>query len=140
MCACAPASDTVSTEPECLDAPGPLQCEPLYGLTPEGEVQPTFADMLKNTFKPTCGSNRACHQSDGAKGGLVLDDEATAHTALLDKGSDGRLRVRPGDLRCGKLIVRLETPDKAWSMPPGKPVDEATLCVIRHWINNGAPR
>ena len=130
----------MSAEPECLEAAGPLECNPLYGLSPEGEVRPSFADVLKNTLKPTCGSNGACHRSDGAKGGLVLDDETTAHAALLDNGSDGRPRVRPGDPRCGKLIVRLETPDKTWSMPPGSPLDESTLCVIRHWISNGAPR
>ena len=50
------------------------------------------------------------------------------------------MRVKPGDVQCGKVIVRLESIDKPWSMPPGKGahLDDKELCAIRHWIKDGA--
>lgn len=132
---------SAETEPECLPEPANLDCQPLYGLNPDtGEIAPTFSEVFNTTLKVTCGSQDSCHSSAGANGGLILDDEQKAYDLLLGKGTDGKPRVRPGDVRCGRVIVRLESVDKPWSMPPGGHLDEATLCSIRHWIANGAPR
>jgi hypothetical protein len=135
------SDDGAPSEPECLSEPANLDCDALYGLNPDtGQITPTFTDLFNKTLKGTCGSLDSCHSSAGANGGLILDVEQTAYDRLLAKGTDGKPRVRPGDVRCGRVIVRLESVDEPWSMPPGQHLDEPTLCVIRHWIANGAPR
>ena len=40
----------------------------------------------------------------------------------------------------GCHTVRLETAGQPWSMPRGGHLDDQTLCAIRHFIANGAPR
>jgi hypothetical protein len=115
-----------------------LDCEPLYGRLPDGGIAPTFEQVFMRTFEPTCGIS-GCHALPNPRGGLRLDDADAAHASLLAAGN-GNARVVPGDLRRGKFLVRLETHGESWSMPPGHPLDAPTLCTLRHWVANGAPR
>lgn len=133
------SNDSSPAEPLCLDQPGNLNCTPLYGLMANGDIAPTFDELWTRTLKPTC-AQLGCHVQPNPQNGLALDDENTAYADLMAKSSTGVPRVTPKDLKCGRFIVRLETPDQPWSMPPGHHLDESTLCVIRHWIANGAQR
>jgi hypothetical protein len=99
----------------------------------------SFPEVFSRTLDRKC-AEAACHSSERRQGGLVLADEDTAYEHLLGPGSDGRQRVIPGDTQCGKLIVRLETPGEPWSMPAGSHLMDTELCVIRHWIADGALR
>lgn len=135
---CGPSADG-STEPACLAQAGTLNCSPLYGVAANGDIAPTFDELWSRTLKPVC-AQPGCHVAPNPQNGLALNDENTAYADLLGKSSTGEPRVTPKDLRCGKFIVRLETAGEPWSMPPGNHLDEPVLCVIRHWIANGAQR
>lgn len=126
------ASDGVETDTEaCLaDLASTETCSPLYA--------PTFNNIHQNTMLVSCSvAGGACHSSQGAKGGLDLEDADTAYGQLL--GSDGRARVVAGKADCGILVARLEATDSS-VMPVGQPLSDAERCAIRQWIANGAER
>jgi len=131
-CAGSDGADGESGQPACLPAAAPLDCQPLYGLR-GGAIAPTFDEIHANTLS-RCAS-AGCHTGGSPAGGLDLTTPDGAHDALVGAG-----RITPSDLRCGDLIVRLETPGEPWSMPFGSHLDEAELCVLRHWIDQGAAR
>jgi hypothetical protein len=121
-------------QPDCLDAPASPQCSPLFPA-------PDFSRIYSEILATKCASGGgACHgpQSAGRNGGLVFDGADASREMLLRPSSSGRPRVTPGDLRCGELIVRLETPGEPWSMPRGGHLEQTELCTIRQWIANGA--
>ena len=132
-------SSSDNSVPLCLEKPADATCtNVIYGIH-NGQISPTFSEIFTNTLKPGCGSNASCHSGPNPQNGLSLDDEATAYANLMKKNAAGTNdRVKPGDLKCGELIVRLETPNESWSMPKGDHLPEGLLCVIRHWIADGA--
>jgi hypothetical protein len=80
-----------------------------------------------------------CHTADAAMAGLVLQDADQAYSLLL--GQTGRARVNPGDPACSLLVIRLESNDPTFRMPPGPtPLLESARCDILQWIANGAAR
>ena len=130
---CSDPGGGASGPPACLDAPAEATCSPAaYGLRSDGTIAPTFHDVYSNTLRPVC-AQAGCHAGPSPQKGLAMDDEATAYANLVTGG-----RVTAGDLKCGKAFVRLESGGESWSMPPGNPLDEPTLCAIRHWIAAGA--
>jgi hypothetical protein len=130
-----------ATIPECLDPPADATCDaPLYGRTMTGEIAPTFDDVFTKTLNAKCATNSACHSGDTPKNGLSFDDPDAAYDLLMEDSARGNPRLIPGDVACGELLFRLETDIESYGMPPGRPLDEAERCSIRHWIANGAPR
>lgn len=131
-----------ATEPVCLDTAADATCtKALYGIH-GGQLAPTFQDVFDNTLSRTCGV-AGCHGGAHPQAGLKLDDIDAAYQGLLATDAAGERRVIPGDVKCGKVIVRLESVAEPWSMPPGGAsahLDEETLCAIRHWIKDGAKR
>ena len=104
-----------------------LECSPLY--------EPIFSEIHQQTLVPSCAlAGGSCHSSQGAKGGLVLEEEQGAYEALVDNAD----RVKPGDPACSGLVVRLESSSNSFVMPPGSPLSEAERCVLRQWIAAGA--
>ena len=98
------------------------------------QYEPTWDNVFAETLQPTCGvGGSSCHATDGAKGGLVLDDTDTAWSGLVEDG-----RVLEGDAGCSLLIGRLESEDSAEQMPPGDRLSEEERCAVRLWIENGA--
>jgi hypothetical protein len=127
-------------EPSCLPAAANLDCAPAYGLLPDGKtIAPTFQEVFDNTLVPSCAL-AGCHRAPNPGGGLQLDEIDTAYKSLLATNAQGERRVIPGDVTCGKVIVRLEEVSKPWSMPRGGHLDDRALCSIRHWIADKAPR
>lgn len=127
-------------EPSCLSMPASLNCDASYGLLPDGKtIAPTFQQVFDNTLVPRC-AHAGCHSAPGPGGGLQLDEIDTAYKDLLATNAQGERRVIPGDVTCGKVIVRLESVGKPWSMPRDGHLDDRALCSIRHWIAEGAPR
>ncbi|HVW23929.1 MAG TPA: hypothetical protein VHC69_01070 [Polyangiaceae bacterium] len=118
-------------EPACLPQPASTNCTPLY--------EPTFDNVWLNTLKPTCAA-AGCHSGSMPTGDMALDVEDDAYTNLLTKSTTSEPRVTPGDVKCGKVIVRLHTKDQPYSMPRGQMLDDDTLCSITQWIANGAKR
>ena len=113
----------------CLN-PLPEDCVPQY--------EPTFDNVFSNTLDSSCSvGGGSCHTSQGAKGGLVLEDPDVAYQLLV--GSSSPLVV-PGDPECSPLMWRLESADLGEVMPPGSPLSEVERCAILTWIRNGAER
>ena len=107
-------------------------CSPLY--------QPTFDNLYTRTLHPTCAQvGNTCHSSQGAKNGLVFEDETTAYELLLGT-KDGRQRVIPNNPSCSLLIEHLESTDPSQVMPPGGMLQEPERCGFILWIAQGAKR
>ncbi len=104
-------------------------CAPLY--------TPTFDAVFDNTLSGTCAqAGTFCHASEGAKGGLILDDRDGAYAALVESSP---ARVNAGDAATSMLMLRIEIEgDK--EMPPGMRLDTAERCAIQKWIEVGAKR
>ena len=105
-----------------------LECDPLY--------EPAFEQIHQRTFLAKCAlEGTACHASEGAQNGLVLEDIDTAYDTLL------RSRVIPDDPACSLLIRRVRAEEPGFRMPPGqRPLSDAESCVLIQWIARGAPR
>ena len=98
------------------------------------QYEPTWDNVFAQTLQSTCGvGGSSCHSSEGAKGGLVLDDKDNAWTGLVSEG-----RITQSDAGCSLLIARLESEDSATLMPPGDQLWEEERCAVRQWIENGA--
>ena len=130
--AAACSSDGGSSEPTCLATAATTNCAPLY--------QPTFDNVWKYTLSVTCAAVD-CHSGSQPTGNMALDQEDQAYANLLSKSANGEPRVNPRDVQCGKVIVRLHTPNEPYSMPPPPTsLDPGALCAITQWIANGAMR
>lgn len=126
--------------PRCLEVEPDVSCtSALYG-DHGGKLAPTYADVFTHTFKSSC-ARPGCHTGPHPANGLSFDDETASYDALMSTNAAGtNARLIPGNVTCGELVVRLETANESWSMPQGGHLDEPTLCAIRHFIAEGAPR
>ncbi|MBL8222443.1 MAG: hypothetical protein JNL62_24610 [Bryobacterales bacterium] len=75
----------------------------------------------------------ACHGAAQQISGLRLDSRAGA----LAGGYSGAVIV-PGKSAESKLMDRLTGAKGVMTMPPGKPLTEAEIAVVRAWIDQGA--
>ena len=109
-------------------------CMPLYD-------PPAYATIFAQIFQPTCAQGiGTCHTNDAAKGGLIFQNVDFAYSLLLGT-TGGRARVIPGDPSCSLLMIRLESSDPTFRMPPGPtPLLESERCDIVQWIAQGASR
>jgi Planctomycete cytochrome C len=123
--------ETPATESTCLP-PLSSACSPLY-------EPPTFDVIFDRILHPTCAQGMGtCHTSDGAMGGLVFEAETDAYARLLGDAG-GRARVTPDEPQCSLLLLRLESQDPGYRMPPGPtPLLDSELCTITQWILQGA--
>ena len=91
---------------------------------------PTWDQVWTQTISTTCsGGGSACHAGDV---GLTFGDQATAYEGLMHE-------IVVGDPGCSHLMVRLESDDPNFRMPPGNtPIPAGARCSIATWIANGA--
>ena len=107
----------------------PADCAPLYA--------PTFDQVYTQTLQAKCAvAGGACHSSEGAKGGLILEGIDVAYANLVE--ADGR--IVPFEPGCGELSRRLESTDPTVVMPVGGGLSEPERCAIQMWIRAGAAR
>ncbi|HET7202624.1 MAG TPA: hypothetical protein VFI92_04595 [Steroidobacteraceae bacterium] len=121
---------------EGLDANGRPLDEGGGGTVP---LTPDLASIQANVFTPVCAP---CHSGAGAPQGLQLDAE-NSYAALVGVPSSevpGLLRVEPGEPDSSYLVQKLEGRASVGArMPLGQPaLPEATILVIRQWIQDGA--
>jgi hypothetical protein len=129
---------------EGLDQSG--QPLPPGGGTP---LAPTLASIQDNVFSVNCVG---CHTGGGAPFGLSLESADLSYTNLINvvsprdpnPSNPTYVRVRPNNPNDSFLIQKLEgtqTLGARMPLPPGTPpLPQATIDVIRQWIQNGAPR
>lgn len=112
-------------EPDCIEQLS-TDCTPLY--------TPSFDQVFAQTLAPKCGVGQGnCHDASGARGGLVLVDQAAAHSALLNGE-----RVQGGEPACSDLIKRLEGSPGSPLMPPGAALSPEERCAVIQWVAAGA--
>jgi len=104
-----------------------------------GALTPDFASIQSNVFTPICTQ---CHVGANAPQGLRLD-AANSYGSLVGVASSeqpGILRIKPGDAAGSYLVQKLEGRAATGArMPLGQPaLPEATILVIRQWIDSGA--
>jgi hypothetical protein len=103
----------------------PESCTPLY--------EPTFANVHANTLGPSCAVGGAsCHTSEAQQAGLDFSTLDAAHASLL--------RALGSKTECSPLLVRLESTEQGFSMPPGKQLPAEERCAVRRYLEAGAPR
>jgi|JI9StandDraft_1071089.scaffolds.fasta_scaffold570358_2 hypothetical protein len=102
-----------------------LTCAPLYA--------PTWANVSGTTLGPKCAAS-GCHTTAAAKGGLILDDPATAYERLINGGY-----VVAGDVACSELTERIFTTASSLRMPRGARLSDAEACAVAQWVAAGAP-
>ena len=76
----------------------------------------------------------ACHTTDEAEGGLVME----THAALLKGGVSG-VAVTPGESKSSRLILRVTGEAKPRMPPEGEePLTEAQIATLTKWVEQGA--
>ena len=110
-------------------------------------IQPSLASIQNNIFTPTC-SVAGCHSGPPGPNlptGMDLSSAAASFSSLINIASFQEptiFRVAVGDADNSYLIHKLEgTSAQGSRMPQGGPfLDQATIDVIRLWIDSGAPQ
>jgi len=110
-------------------------------------LQSSLESIQANIFGPTC-SVGGCHS--GPEGGplpqgmdLTSADASFANLVGIPSSENpGFQRIVPGDSNASYLVQKLEgTANIGQRMPAGgEPLDQATIDVIRTWIDSGAAR
>jgi len=116
------------------------------GFSIEG-LQPTLDSIQANVFGPSCGLS-GCHDGGGSglPRGMNLSSADASFNALVGVQSlqvPGLARVTPSDANSSYLVDKLEGNQAPGTtrMPQGGPfLDQATIDVIRAWIDAGAAR
>ena len=107
----------------------------------DGALGPTLSSIQANIFTQHCVS---CHGGVSPAANLNLEDgEAFSNLVDIPRPFDPEIRVISGDANSSFLIDKLEDNNlgnaRGDQMPLGGPYfDQATINVIRDWINNGA--
>jgi len=110
-------------------------------------LQPSLASIQNNIFTPTC-SVAGCHSGPpgpNLPAGMDLSSAAASFSSLINIASFQEptiFRVAVNDADNSYLIHKLEgTSPLGTRMPEGGPfLDQATIDVVRLWIDSGAPQ
>ncbi len=110
-------------------------------------LQPSLASIQTSIFTPTC-SVAGCHSGPpgpNLPAGMDLSSASASFSSLINIASfqvPTTLRVAVGDADNSYLIRKLEGTSSVGSRMPqdGPFLDQATIDVIRLWIDTGAPR
>lgn len=127
----APAAEM---KPEAPAAPAPAAAPAKMEATAAApkEHKVSYEKDIKPIVMGKCAK---CHNASQAKGGLALDK----YDALMTGGGSGVV-ITPGDAK-GSRLFRLVNFDEEPKMPMGgAKLDDATLELIKAWIEEGAPK
>ena len=106
----------------------------------EEELLPTFTNVQSQVFDKSCVFS-ACHKGASPAGEMSL--ELDAYDDIVDVASmqnPTKVRVKPADPAGSYLMDKLTgTAAAGIEMPPGAPLSEERLDLIRRWIAAGAP-
>lgn len=110
-------------------------------------IQPSLSSIQNNIFTPSC-SVAGCHSGPAGPNlptGMDLSSEDASFSSLINIASLQEptiFRVAVGDADNSYLIDKLEgTAAQGARMPKDGPfLDQATIDVVRLWIDSGAPR
>lgn len=104
-----------------------------YGFAEDAPATPkvTYDDHIKDIFRAKCAN---CHNTDKKTAGLDL----TNYTAMMQGGASGP-SIESGDASLSYLWMVVSHESEPF-MPPNSPkIEDASLELIREWIDGGAP-
>jgi hypothetical protein len=133
LCACGAGSG------EGLDENG----QPVGSGAAAAPLEPTLASIQAKVFTPSCAVV-GCHGGSVVQQGLRLDEGFSA-SSLINVPSPQNpalIRVIPGNPGGSFLIQKLEGTQTIGDRMPAfsPPLPQATIDVIRQWIQLGAPQ
>ena len=103
-------------------------------------VPDQFTNIQNTIFTPNCATS-GCHGTSSKSGGLDLS-AGSAYFNLVDIKSNAAStidRVRPGDPDNSYLMHKLlGQSGSGQQMPPGPPLDDSHIEMVRDWIYSGA--
>ncbi len=101
------------------------------GLSSSQKPILTYQGAVADLFRENC---MACHNHTARKGGLVLE----TFESIMAGGRRGAVIVsgRPDQSRLLKMIDGSLEPQ----MPPGQPLDQKEITLVKDWISGGARR
>lgn len=105
-------------------------------------IEATLASIQTNLFTPSCATS-SCHSSANQAGGLSLaDGESFGELVGVDAQiAPTKKRVFAGNPTTSFIIQKLEdgqAGNEGDRMPPGSAIGQATIDVVRQWIQDGA--
>ncbi len=107
---------------------------------PAAGFGPNFSEIQASVFSPDCATS-GCHAGVTPAAELNLE-EASSYAMLvgIQSSQDAALqRVAAGDPDNSYLVQKLEgTASSGQQMPPGAPLPQSEIDVIRQWITDGA--
>ncbi len=108
------------------------ECTPAY--------EPSFENIFNKTLSRSCGFS-GCHDASSAASGMVLDKDIETAYRALTKPPEGTpwVQVIVENPECSPLMMRLESQDAAFKMPPQGALSAGERCAITQWIADGAP-
>ena len=119
---------------------------PFTIMAPPVAFGPTLDEIQANVFSPSCAT-AGCHDNTSQAAGLSLQDADTSYLELVGQFSNqtGQMNVMlvaAGDPDASYLIRKLEGTAgiTGQRMPPGTPLPQSDIDIIRTWIANGAAR
>jgi len=132
--------DAVSRIPEGTSPPPAASPPPPPSPPPAAGFGPDFSEIQANVFSPDCATS-GCHAGAAPAAGLNLE-ETNSYAMLvgIQSSQDATLqRVEAGDPANSYLVQKLEgTASSGQQMPPGAPLPQSEIDVIRQWITDGA--
>ena len=107
---------------------------------PAASFGPIFSEIQASVLTPDCATS-GCHAGGNPSAGLNLE-EANSYAMLVGIQSSQNAalqRVEAGDPDNSYLVQKLEgTASSGQQMPPGAPLPQSEIDVIRQWITDGA--
>jgi len=138
------SNGAVTLTAEAEDAGGNVAVSADVNVTVDNVVATTLGQIQTQVFSPMCAGCHSGPTSGSLPSGLDLSSANDSYNALVNVASlqVGSLdRVTPNDTANSYLIQKLEgTQAVGGRMPQGGPfLDQATMDMIKEWINDGAP-
>jgi len=133
----------VTLTAEAEDAAGNVGTSADVNVTVDNPIPVTLTQIQNTVFTPICSGCHTGPTGNTLPGGMNLTSAANSYDALVNEPSlqVALNRVTPGNANDSYLIRKLEGgPNIVLSrMPQGGPfLDQATIDMIRQWINDGA--
>ncbi len=107
--------------------------------TADAGLMPQLSVIQAEIFSPSCSAT-VCHGGDGPARGLKLDaDDVYGELVDVESSLVGKHYVVAGDVDASLLYTVLtEGAEGIRQMPPGAPLSDEKLDLVRTWIEDGA--
>ncbi len=112
------------------------------GGSEPSDAPPSFTEIHERVLQPSCVF-ATCHESGPSPAGMLSLAANDAYAGLVEVRSSvvtAKVRVVPGDPSASYLMEKLTEamPTAGDPMPPGAPLEDDRIELVRAWIEAGA--